>query len=380
LADGKRLAVVTTGRQDYGLLRATLLLLRDDPRFALEVWVGGMHLSERYGKTVEEVRRDGLPITRELDFLGDREDPTTETAAAMTLFGAALREDRPQALVLIGDRTETLAAAVAATAGLVPIVHIHGGEETEGAVDNACRHAITKLSHLHLVSHPRYASRVIQMGEDPDSVIVVGAPGVDNLYRSDLPSREEIERAIGHMLPDPVVLVTMHPATLGQPPMEEVAAVAEAMERVPATYLITSPNSDAGGRELKEFWERWTEGRDNAVLVDSLGSARYWSVLRFAAAVLGNSSSGIIEAPAAGAPVVNVGDRQRGRLRFGSIRDVPARAEVIERALREALSEGRSEAGTAGYPAGPAAPRIVEALARWKVPTPPRKRFHVVGE
>jgi UDP-N-acetylglucosamine 2-epimerase (non-hydrolysing)/GDP/UDP-N,N'-diacetylbacillosamine 2-epimerase (hydrolysing) len=221
---------------------------------------------------------------------------------------------------------------------------------------------------------------VIQMGEDPDSVIVVGAPGLDNLYRSDLPSREEIERAIGHVLPDPVVLVTMHPATLGQPPMEEVSAVAEAMERVPATYLITSPNSDAGGRELKEFWERWTEGRDNAVLVDSLGSARYWSVLRFAAAVLGNSSSGIIEAPAAGAPVVNVGDRQRGRLRFGSIRDVPARAEVIERALREALREGRSEAGTAGYPAGPAAPRIVEALARWKVPTPPRKRFHEVGE
>jgi UDP-hydrolysing UDP-N-acetyl-D-glucosamine 2-epimerase len=321
-----------------------------------------------------------MPVTRELEFLGAGEDPAADAALALAMVGAALAKARPDALVLLGDRTETLAAAVAATTHLIPIAHLHGGEETEGAVDNACRHAITKLSHLHLVSHERHAMRVIQMGEAPETVVVVGAPGLDNLHRPDLPTRDEVEESLGVQLADPLVLVTVHPATLGDDPLAEVSAVAAAMARVPATYLITCPNADAGGRIIQDFWTRWAEGRDDAVLVGSLGASRYWSVLGFAGAVLGNSSSGIIEAPAAGVPAVNVGDRQEGRLRFGRVFDVPVDAGAIEAGLRQAIDSGRVAPGSAGYPAGPAAPRIVEALASWRVPRPPRKRFHEVAE
>lgn len=378
MPEPRRIAALTTGRQDYGILRGTLLLLGGDPRFELRVWAGGMHLSERFGRTIGRVREDGFEAVREIPFVAEPPEPVADAARAVEQVGAALVEEQPDALLLLGDRSETLAAGVAATLARVPIVHLHGGEETEGAMDNVCRHALTKLSHLHLVSHAAHAARVVQMGEDPASVVVVGAPGLDNLYRDDLPSRAEVEASLGRTLPDPVVLVTVHPATLGADPRAEVEAVARAMEEVPATYLVTAPNADAGGAAIREFWEGWGRGRENLVLVESLGEARYWSVLRFASAVLGNSSSGIIEAPAAGVPVVNVGDRQRGRQRYGFVLDVPAEPERVARALREALRRGACGEGVeeGGYPAGAAAPRIVAALAEWEIPVPPRKRFH----
>ena len=182
-------------------------------------------------------------------------------------------------------------------------------------------------------------------------------------------------------LEPPVVVVTMHPATLGGAAGEEVAAVAAAMARVPATYVVTAPNADAGGAEIGEYWRRWAKDRKRVALVDALGDRRYWAMLRLADAVLGNSSSGIIEAPALGVPVVNVGDRQRGRLRFGPVADVPAAEEAIATALREAIASGRRDPShdRGGYPPAPVAPRIVEALRRWKIPHPPRKRFRDLG-
>lgn len=367
----RRLAVLTTGRQDYGILRSAILALRDDPRFDVRVWAGGMHLSPAHGRTIERVRAD-VPVARELDFLhGD--DVAVHAARATTLVADALREERPDALVLLGDRLETMAAAVAATLATVPIVHLHGGEETEGALDNALRHAITKLAHLHLVSHEAHARRVRQMGEDPERVVVVGAAGLDNLYRPDLPDRAALEGRLGMRLDPPVVLVTVHPATLGD--VDEVGAVAAAMERVDARYVITQPNADAGGGPIRAFWTRWAVGRP-VVLSDALGEQAYWGLLRLADAVLGNSSSGIIEAPAAGAPVVDVGDRQRGRLRPAHVEHAAARAGDVEQALRRALGRRAELAGIEPiYPSGPAAPRIVEALARWPIPHPPRKAF-----
>jgi UDP-N-acetylglucosamine 2-epimerase (non-hydrolysing)/GDP/UDP-N,N'-diacetylbacillosamine 2-epimerase (hydrolysing) len=279
----------------------------------------------------------------------------------------------------MGDRSETLAAGLAATVAGVPIVHLHGGEETEGAIDNACRHALTKLSHLHLVSHPAHAARVVQMGEDPATVVVVGAPGLDNRYRDDLPGRGELEQSLGIALDPPVVLVTMHPTTLGQAPSDELTAVAQAMAEVPATYVVTAPNADAGGAAIREFWGRWVSGRKRVVLVETLGETRYWGLLRLGDAVLGNSSSGIIEAPVAGVPVVNVGDRQKGRLRLGGVADVPAQADRVADAIRAALARGRDASrANGGYPDGPAAPRIVAALRAWEVPCPPRKAFREV--
>lgn len=372
----KRIAVLTTGRQDYGILRSTLLLLRDHEAFDLRLWVGGMHLSKRFGHTIEQIVSDGLTIHRELAFLDEPPAPLNDTANAVAATAGALAADTPECMLLVGDRAEILGAALAATVACVPIAHMHGGEETEGAIDNACRHALTKLAHLHLVSHPRYAERVLQMGEDPESVVVVGAPGRDNLYRVDLPDREEMERRLGLGLRAPVVIVTVHPTTLGSSPLAEVDAVAKALASLKATCVITQPNADAGGVAIREYWHRWCEGRSNVTLVDALGEAGYWALLRHADAVIGNSSSGIIEAPAAGVPVVNVGDRQKGRLRMGRVWDVAPHAEHVERALSEALKAGRQQpVSSEGFPAGPAAPRIVSALEKWAPARPPRKAF-----
>ena len=373
-----RLAVLTTGRQDYGILRSTLHGLAGDARFTLRLWVGGMHLQERFGRTIEHVRRDGLPVAAELPFLAEPPDAVADTGHAVLSVGEALHRERPDALVLVGDRTETMAAAVAAAVETVPVVHMHGGEETEGAVDNLLRHAITKLAHLHLVSHERHAARVRQMGEDPQCVVVVGAPGLDNMFRTDLPGRDALESDLGIRLADPVVLVTMHPATLGGDPVAEARAVASAMEWVPATYVVTAPNADSGGAAIRDFWRVWSAARERVVVVEALGEARYWGVLRIAAVVLGNSSSGIIEAPQAAVPAVNVGDRQRARMRGRGVRDVPGDPSRITKELVAALAPAervRLAAEPAPYPEGPAAPRIIEALARWRIPVPPRKRF-----
>lgn len=377
MAELRRLAVLTTGRQDYGILRSTILLLHRTPGIEAAVWAGGMHLQPRFGEPLDRLREDGVTAARKLPFVSEPPEPLRDTAEALAEVGRALEQDRPDALMLVGDRAETLAAAVAATLARIPVVHLHGGEESEGAIDNACRHALTKLSHLHLVSHDTHARRVMQMGEDPATVVVVGAPGLDNAYRDDLPGREALTGELGIPMDGVVVLVTVHPATLGDAPAAEVAAVAGAMARVPAAYVVTAPNADAGGAAIREYWRRWAEGRRNVAVVEALGERRYWGLLRFAAAVLGNSSSGIIEAPALGVPVVNVGERQRGRFRAGPVIDAPASEDAVAEALCAALAGGRHASGESGsgYPAGMAAPRVLEALRRWDVPRPPRKQF-----
>jgi UDP-N-acetylglucosamine 2-epimerase (non-hydrolysing) len=374
-----KLAILTTGRQDYGILRSTIRLASTQPDISVAVWAGGMHLNERFGMSVDMITADQVVIARKLDFVAEPPDLPLDASRAMSSVAEALAADRPDALMLAGDRGETLAAGVAAVLLNIPIIHLHGGEETEGAVDNLCRHALTKLSHLHLVSHELHAERVIQMGEAPEDVFVVGAPGLDNLYRDDLPKRSDIALELGRELADPLVLVTVHPATLGDVPRTEVKAVARAMESVDATYLVTQPNADQGGASIREFWVRWSAGRPKVILADALGAARHWALLREASAVLGNSSSGIIEAPACGVPVVNVGDRQRGRMRYGRVYDVPADAGKITEALRLALAPATvaSDANSGGYMQGPAAPRILKAVREWFPRARRRKFFRV---
>jgi UDP-hydrolysing UDP-N-acetyl-D-glucosamine 2-epimerase len=377
LPESCRLAILTTGRQDYGILRSTILLLRRTPGIETRLWAGGMHLDRRFGKPLALFDDDGIAPDQELGFLSDPSDPVLDAAGALEQTARALRADTPDALMLLGDRAETLSAAVAATVSQVPIVHLQGGEESEGSIDNACRHAVTKLSHLHLVSHPVHASRVVQMGEDPASVIVVGAPGLDNAARNDLPGRAELETTLGLGLEPPVVLVTLHPTTLGGEADEEVIATAAAMAQVRATYVVTSPNSDEGGTVIREYWRTWSASRNNVVFTESLGERRYWGLLKLVSAVLGNSSSGIIEAPALGVPVINVGDRQRGRFRYGPVTDVPVKASAIAKALSAVISAGRPRAQDVdqAYPSGPAAPRVVKAIQQWTIPRPPRKSF-----
>jgi UDP-N-acetylglucosamine 2-epimerase (non-hydrolysing) len=355
-----RLAVLTTGRQDWGILRSTCLALRD-----AIILAGGMHNEPRFGSTVEQLVEDGFAPER-LRW-AEHDDVQRQAAEALRLVGDALERHRPDALMLVGDRFETAAAALAATIARVPIVHLHGGEETEGAFDNALRHAITKLAHLHLVSHQRHADRVIAMGEDPASVHVVGAPALDNLRRDDLATRGELERHLGIPLASPVVLVTMHPATLGGSPEAEVTALVDAMDRVPATYVITLPNVDPGAAVIRERLVAAAKAPGRCA-AEALGERRYFGLMQLCDAMLGNSSSGIIEAPVLRLPVVNIGNRQKGRLREPNVLDVAADADAIVAALTRALDPAfrRALPPTSQLGDGRSAARIVEILAAWK--------------
>jgi UDP-hydrolysing UDP-N-acetyl-D-glucosamine 2-epimerase len=260
----------------------------------------------------------------------------------------------------------------------MPIVHLHGGEETEGAFDNMLRHAITKMSHLHLVSHCDYAARVVQMGEQPCSVHVVGAPGVDNLFRNDLPGRPELERALGIRLDPPVVLTSVHPATLAELVLEEVESVIAAMNLVKASYVITLPNCDPGNELIRSRLKQFVVGRTGAVVAEALGDRLFPALLHIVDAMLGNSSAAVIEASALGVPAVNVGDRQKGRRLGANVISVPPIANAVEQALARALTvEFRkiARSGVSPFGDGKAGERIVSILREWRPPCPPRKRF-----
>lgn len=359
-----RLAVLTTGRQDWGILRSTYVALCGRGMEPILV-AGGMHAEARFGTRLAEE----FPPAELLRWAGEREDAPVHQQAgdALRLVGEALVRQRAEGMLIVGDRFETAAAALAATVARVPIAHLHGGEETEGAFDNALRHAITKLSHLHLVSHPLHARRVIAMGEDPDTVHVVGAPGLDNLRRDDLATREELEKFLGIPLADPVVLVTLHPATLGGAPEQEVAPMIDAMDQVPATYIITLPNVDPGAAAIRTRLQH-AGTRANRCVVDALGERRYFGLLRLCAALLGNSSSAIIEAPVLQLPAVNIGDRQKGRVRGDNVIDVPAERDAIIAGLRRALDPAfRSLLPAQGpFGDGRSAARITDILAAWR--------------
>ncbi len=376
----KTIAVVTTGRQDWGILHSTAAAIRAHPGLELRLLVGGTHLSTRHGHTIDDVRADGFEPDVILPWPGDDDataDPPAATQAATTLeaVGTALRQAPPDALLLVGDRLETAAAALAATLERVPIIHLHGGEQTLGAFDDALRHAITKLSHLHLVSHEEHAGRVLAMGEDPGSVHVVGAPGLDASVREELPSRADLARDLGLALDAPVVLVTVHPTTLEQDPSAAAKAVVAAMDAVEATYVITLPNADPGGDAVRDLLGVAANG-PGRVAVDALGERRYWGLLRIADAMLGNSSSALIEAPAVDLPAVDVGDRQAGRRAGANVLHAPADPRLVADALREALDPATRSRVAAARPAladGRAGQRIADIIAAWPPPRPPRK-------
>jgi UDP-hydrolysing UDP-N-acetyl-D-glucosamine 2-epimerase len=372
-----RVAVLTTGRQDWGILRSTCRALQADPFFDLRLLAGGMHCSPRFGRTVDHLIADGFVPAEQMAWLDEQGEMTAAEQAGRALIAvaAALRRQEPECLMLVGDRLETVSGAVAATLCQVPLVHLQGGEETEGAFDNQFRNAITKMSHLHLVSHERYGGQLAAMGEDPATVHVVGSAALDNLRRTDIAERAELESVLGLKLDPPVVVVTLHPATLGAATASEVQAVIAAMDQVPATYVITLPNSDPGSAVIRDALVL-AASRPRRKAVEALGERRYWGLLRVADAVLGNSSSAVIEAPALALPTVNVGDRQKGRIRCPSVIDAPAATDAIVSALGRALEPGfraglRPEQAPFGD--GHAAERIIALLRGWTPPVPPRK-------
>ena len=384
----RKICVVTGGRPDYGLLRWLMEDIRGDARLALQVAVTGMHLAPEFGLTVREIEADGFAVDArvEVQLTGDTPVSIAKSVGfGVSGFADALQRLRPDLLVVLGDRFEILAAVQAAMLARIPIAHIHGGELTEGAVDDAIRHAVTKMSHLHFAAAEPYRRRIIQMGEAPDRVFTVGAPGVDNVKRVAPLDRRAFEAAIGMELRTPVFLVTYHPVTLGDAAETDGAdALLASLDCFDESRIIfTRPNADAGGRAIAVTIDHYVAARPGrSVVFASLGQQRYLSALAHVDVVIGNSSSGLIEAPAAGVPTVNIGDRQKGRLRSPSVIDCAPDPAAITKAIRQALTpEFRHLAKTAtpAHGAGDAARRICEILATFPLDRLARKAFHDVA-
>ena len=379
-----RTCVTTGARADYGLLRPVMRALRDDERFDLQVLVTGMHLSPEFGLTVTEIQADGFTVDEPVEMLLSSDTPVGVTKSlGLATIGIAesLARLQPDLLVLLGDRYEMLAAAQAALVARIPVVHLFGGDVTEGAIDDAIRHAITKLAHLHFVTSEPAARRVKQMGEDPANVVNVGNPALDDLVVFEPLARADLEAALGLSLRRVNLLVTYHPVTLADEPPEAAGAellTALATLGADVGVVLTLPNADTRGRALLEQMRRFATDHANVVAHESLGQTRYWSCLKTFDAIVGNSSSGLIEAPAVGLPAVNIGARQQGRLRAeGSTIDCPPDHPAIIDAIEAALAMG-PVATTSPYGDGAATPRIIEHLAA--IDDPSRylmKQFHM---
>lgn len=381
----RRVAVVTGTRADYGLLYWLIHDLHQSSDFELQLLVTGMHLMPRFGHTVEVIEQDGFPIAAKVDLALNSDAPDAVARAIGTgtaEFADVLATLSPDWVVILGDRFEALAAAIAAYTQRIPIVHLHGGEITEGALDDGYRHAITKLAALHLTAAEPYRRRVVQMGESPERTFVVGAPGLEHLVRTPLMSRTELERALELTLGEASFLVTFHPATLEEgDPAEQCRELLAALDAFPrARVIFTLPNADPGGRAIISVLEDYVQLHpDRCRLFPSLGQQRYLSLLHCVSAVVGNSSSGLIEAPSAGCATVNIGDRQRGRLRAASVIDCAPRRHEIEAALRRVLDPD-FRAGLSGvrnpYGDGRVAARILHILRHTNPSAVVRKSFY----
>lgn len=320
----KKIAVVTATRAEYGILKPLLEAIQREEDLELQLLVTGTHLSEKYGGTQEEILKDGIPIYRKIPIMEEGNTPydiSVTMANAICGFAAYFRDETPQLVIILGDRTEMLGVCCGAVNQGIPIAHLHGGEITQGAVDDSIRHAITKMSHLHFAVAEVYRKRIIQMGEMPDRVYNVGALSTENILKAPLLTYQELCREVGIPENRKYVVVTFHPVTLERgSESTQVKELLEAMEsREEFFYLITKANADAGGETVNQIFEQFVRQTSHAKLVSSLGMIRYLSAVKYAEFVLGNSSSGILEAPVLGTPTVNIGERQKGRLMAESI-------------------------------------------------------------
>lgn len=362
----KKIAVVTATRAEYGILTPLIRKINNDNDLELELLVTGTHLVEKYGYTKKFIVEDGFVISHEINILeagnGPREISRT-VANAINGFSEIFSKDRPDMLVILGDRTEMLGIAIAAMNERIPIAHIHGGEVTEGAVDDCVRHSLTKMSYLHFSSTEMYRKRIIQLGEAPSRVFNVGALGTENILNEELLTEEEVRFMAGISIDRPYAVVTFHPVTLeSDSASEQVQELCNAMlKNSEIFYLITMANADNGGdmvnRMLKEFSEQYPE---NITLVSSLGMKKYLSAVKYATFVLGNSSSGIIEAPIIGTPTVNIGDRQKGRFMANSIISCEPIEADIDKAIK--IAERMPHVNSRIYGYGNTSEKIVDII------------------
>jgi UDP-hydrolysing UDP-N-acetyl-D-glucosamine 2-epimerase len=317
----KKICVISGSRADYGLLYWTMKSIQDDPSFKLQIIATCMHLSPKFGNTWEQFEKDGFILDRKVD-LGEMDDSRMsiiqQISKGITGFYESFIALKPDLIVILGDRYEMLAAAQAAVFADIPIAHIHGGEITEGAFDDIIRHSITKMSSFHFTSTETYRKRVIQMGEFPKNVTNVGAVGLENIKRMNFFSKDELEKDLGFKFKLKNILVTYHPVTATNEDASQL--LIEALEEHPEVgQIITMPNSDPGHDKIFKAWQNYAKDHRNVFLTTNLGFQRYLSVMKICDAVVGNSSSGIIEAPFLKVPTLNIGVRQLGRIHAKSV-------------------------------------------------------------
>lgn len=377
----RKICVVTGSRADYGLLYWVMKGIQRAPDLALQVAVTGAHLAPEFGMTTEVIERDGFHVSARIDSLLSGDTPAA-VAKSIGLgvigFADTFARLRPDLILLPGDRFEIFAAAQAALVAGIPVAHIAGGDLTEGAIDDALRHSITKMAHLHFVTHAAAELRVRQLGEDPRFVFNVGSPSLDTLRHTRFLSRRQLKAALGVEFRKRNLLVTFHPETLAPgASARHLSELLEALDALGAGFgiVFTKANSDTEGRKLNLLVEKFVATRANCRLFDSLGQKLYLSLMNLVDAVVGNSSSALYEAPSLRKPAVNIGDRQKGRPRADSILDCAPEAASIERSIRAALALNCSKTRNP-YGDGHSAKRIVAALR--SVPNPQRlirKRF-----
>ena len=366
----RSICVVTGSRADYGLLYWLLKELQDDPGTELQIVVTGAHLSPEFGETYRDIEADGFVIEAKVDALLSSDTPAglaKSVGLGIIGFADVFQRLQPDVVVVLGDRYEVFAAAQAALFAKIPIAHIAGGDSTEGSFDEAMRHSITKMAHLHFVTNDLAARRVRQLGENPDQIINVGSPGIDYIKRLKLLSRVDVENQLGFKFCRQNLLITFHPATLEiQPPCEQLGELFKALDSFRAQdigLMFTKPNSDTGSRTLIRMIDEYVARHEKGKAFTSLGQVVYLSVVAQVDAVVGNSSSGLYEVPSFCRPTVNIGQRQTGRLQASSVINCEPNAADIARSIREALSKDCAEVVNP-YGDGNSSKRIASILKR----------------
>lgn len=380
--DSIRICVITSSRADYGLLVEPIKSFHNDPQIDCKLIVTGSHLSADFGNSYKEIEKDGFKIDARVE-IEDSCDSVLDTLESMgkavSKIGAQIFQFSPDWVLVLGDRYETLAAVQASLILNIPIIHLCGGDITEGAFDDSIRHAITKLSHLHFATTEDSAKRIVQMGENPNSVIVAGSTGLDSLLRRRRMSSEEFGSSIGFNLKHKNILVTFHPVTTDvDRGLKQLRELVSALESTNPEYgiIITKPNSDPGNKDFLQELEDFIARRQNTIMIASLGSLLYANALMHCDAVVGNSSSGLYEAPSMGIPTVNIGDRQKGRILATSVLSVDANHDAILAGIKTALSRGRVITENP-YGNGNATQIILSTIKKFENPkTLLKKNFH----
>ena len=339
----KKIAVLTATRAEYGLLKPVIDALNKTEDFSVKVVVTGAHLAPEFGLTYKDIENDGIKIDKKIEMLLSADTPeaiSKSMGLAIIGFADYFYGNRPDVLMVLGDRYETLAVCCAAMNARIPIIHLYGGETTEGAVDEAVRHAVTKMSYLHFTSTEEYRKRVIQLGEAPERVFAVGGTGTENAIKTPLLSKKELEKSLNFTLCGDYAVVTFHPVTLESDTSKvQLGELLKALSKYnEMKYIITKTGADSDGRIINKMIDEYAAANANVLAVSSLGTVRYLSALKYCKMVIGNSSSGLLEAPSFKIPTVNIGDRQRGRIRANSVIDCAPACDGICRAIDKANS------------------------------------------